>query len=70
MIAQRVVVDHVRHVGGVTNVEMTKELHLTERCARQRYNCYVEDEKKKREHTQQTQKRKILLDEIDELAIY
>ncbi|KAJ8393827.1 hypothetical protein AAFF_G00055560 [Aldrovandia affinis] len=67
LIAQRVIVDHLHHVGGVANVGMTKELLQSAGCARQRYHVYLNEEKKKREHTQQTQKRKVVQDEVDQL---
>ncbi len=51
LIAQRVIVDRLHHVGGVTNVAMTKELLKSAGCARQRYHEYLDEEKK--EHTQQ-----------------
>ncbi|KAJ8386093.1 hypothetical protein AAFF_G00176870 [Aldrovandia affinis] len=69
LIAQWVIVDHLHHVGGVANVGMTKELLQSAGCARQRYHVYLNEEKKKREHTQQTQKRKVVQDEVNQLKV-
>ncbi|KAL1246699.1 hypothetical protein QQF64_034367 [Cirrhinus molitorella] len=61
--AQRVIADHLRVVGGITNVAIDKELLLSVSCARQRYMA-----SKKREETQaKNQKRKALFEEIEEL---
>ncbi len=57
LIAQRVIVDRLHHVGGVTNVAMTKELLKSAGCTRQRYHEYLDEEKK--EHTQQKNKTSI-----------
>lgn len=54
LIALRVIVEHLDHVGGVVNVGMTKKLLQSVGCARQRYYVYLNEEKKKREHTQHT----------------
>lgn len=40
MVAQRLIVDHVRSVGGITKVEITG--------ARQKYHGYLDEEKRKR----------------------
>ncbi len=65
--AQRMIVDHLRVVGGIENVAVDKELLLSVSCARQRYIASLE-EKKKREETQaNNQKRKALFEEIEEL---
>lgn len=68
LIAQRVIVDRLHHVGGVTNVVMTKELLKSAGCARQRYHEYLDEEKKK-EHTQQTKKQQVLQDEVDQMKM-
>ncbi len=65
--AQRMIVDHLRVVGGIENVAVDKELLLSVSCARQRYIASLE-EKKKREETQaNNHKRKALFEEIEEL---
>lgn len=66
MIAQRVIVDHLYLVGGVAKVQMTKELLQSAHFARQRYNLYLEEEEKKREQTRQTQKQRVMQDEVDQ----
>lgn len=67
VVAQRVIVDHLHHVGGVGNVTMTKELLHSASCARQRYHAFLDDEKKKKELGQQALKRKAAQDELDQL---
>ncbi len=57
LIAQRVIVDRLHHVGGVTNVVMTKEPLKSAGCARQRYHEYLDEEKKK-EHKKKKKKKK------------
>ncbi len=49
LVAQRLIVDHVRSVGGVTKVEITKELLLSAAGARQKYHGYLDEEKRKKE---------------------
>ncbi|KAL1276124.1 hypothetical protein QQF64_035747 [Cirrhinus molitorella] len=44
LLAQRLIVDHVRFVGGVTKVEITKELLLSAAGARQKYHGYLDEE--------------------------
>ncbi|XP_072564133.1 uncharacterized protein [Paramormyrops kingsleyae] len=49
LVAQRLIVDHIRSVGGIIKVEITKELLLSAAGARQKYHGYLEEEKKKKE---------------------
>ncbi|KAL2102125.1 hypothetical protein ACEWY4_001293 [Coilia grayii] len=66
LVAQRIISDHVSYVGGLTNVSITKEL-LSASSARQRYRSFLEDEKKQKEDLLRGEKRKALLEEVDEL---
>ncbi|KAE8278809.1 hypothetical protein D5F01_LYC22384 [Larimichthys crocea] len=67
LIAQRLIVGHVRSVGGVTNVAITKELLLSVAGARQRYHSFLDDQKRASVKEMGAQKRKALGDELDEL---
>lgn len=67
LIAQRLIVGHVRSVGDVTKVSLTKELLMSVSSARQRYQSYLDDIKRANEKQKSVQKRKALGDELDEL---
>lgn len=67
LVAQRLIVGHIRSVGGVTNVQLTKELLISVSGARQRYHSYLDDQKRATDKEKSVQKRKALADELDEL---
>lgn len=67
LIAQRTICDYVTKAGGILNVGMTKELLLSVRMARQKYERYLEDEREKNKTIEQKNKRKHAIDIIDEL---
>ena len=67
LVAQRLIVDHVRSVGGINKVEITKELLLSAAGARQKYHGYLDEEKRKKERQGIDMKRKALTDELDDL---
>ena len=62
-IAQRVVHDHIVSVGGIFNVDITKDLMTSCQASRARYQTYLDD--KKRAHESVSLKRKHV-DEFDE----
>ncbi|KAL3042124.1 hypothetical protein OYC64_020135 [Pagothenia borchgrevinki] len=66
LVAQRLIVGHIRSVGGVTNVQL-KELLISVSGARQRYHSYLDDQKRANAKEKRVQKRKALADELDEL---
>jgi hypothetical protein len=67
-VAKRLVLDHLRAVGGICNVDNSnKQLLLSCSAARQRYHAYLDEEKKQKEATATGQKRKKIEDEIDGL---
>lgn len=66
---ERIIVDHQHRVSGVANVGMTKELLRTSGCARQTYHVYFDEEKEKREQTQQTRKWKVVQEEVDQIMM-
>ena len=69
IISRRIIVDHVRSVGGVANVKIDKEFLRYVRGARLRYEHHLESEKKKQEESVETRKRKLAEEEINQLQI-
>jgi len=61
------IVDHVRSVGVVNKVEITKELLFSAARARQKYLGYLDEEKIKKERQGIELKRKAITDELDDL---
>jgi hypothetical protein len=67
-VAKRLVYDHLRLVGGISNVDTSnKQLLLSCTAARQRYFGHLEAEKKQKDDIAKGQKRKAIEDEIDRL---
>ena len=64
-IAQRLVNDHVKAVGGVMGVALTKELLASCSAARGRYTTYLDKMQKDRMSSAESNKRKSTVDEID-----
>ncbi len=54
IVSQRLICDYVRMCGGVVKVPLTKELLNECASARNRYRIFLEDERKKKEKTKQT----------------
>ncbi|MGH0127645.1 UNVERIFIED_CONTAM: hypothetical protein FKN15_071800 [Acipenser sinensis] len=69
LVAQKVIVDHLHYVGGVTHMRISKELLQSAGSARQRYHAYLDEEGRKKEDMQKSQKRKAALDEVEELKV-
>ena len=69
IIAQRAITDHLRSIGGVQNLVMTKELLLSASSGRQKYHAYLDEERKKEEGKKKSEKRKAAFDEIDALKV-
>lgn len=67
LVVQRLIVDHVRSVGGVTKVNITKELLMSAAGARQNYHAYLDDQKRVTEKKTVALKRKALNNEIHDL---
>ncbi|KAL7388776.1 hypothetical protein ABVT39_020436 [Epinephelus coioides] len=67
LVAQRLIIGHIRSVGGVTNVQLTKELLISVSGARQGYHSYLDEQKRVNEKERSVQKRKALADELDKL---
>lgn len=67
VVAQRLICDHVRVYGAVTQVPLTKELLNYCATARTRYRMYLDEEKRKKTKDEQMTKRKIAEDELEVL---
>ena len=67
MRPQRVIIDHIRAVGGVLDVEITKELLISAGGARQRYIAYLDEQKREKSNTALAMKRKTHMEELGEL---
>ena len=64
LVAQRVICDHVRSVGGVLNVVFSKELLLSAASGRQRYHTALDEKRRENEATRRSDRKRSLLDEI------
>lgn len=67
VVAQRLIVDHVQSVRGVTKVKITKELLQSAAGARQKYHAYLDEQKRVAEKQAVDLKRKALSDELHDL---
>ena len=66
-VAQRRICDHVRAIGGIEKVIIDKSLILSVSAARQRYHANQDDQKEQEKQKALAQKRKALIDEIEDL---
>ncbi|XP_041347559.1 uncharacterized protein LOC121367447 [Gigantopelta aegis] len=64
-VALRTISDYLSYVGGIFNVNMTKQLLCSVLGARHRYHQYLEEEKRKKCQEVMNLKRKAATDEID-----
>ena len=69
LVAQRVICDHVRSVGGVLNVVFSKELLLSAASGRQRYHTAIDEKRRENEATRRSERKRSLLEEISTLEI-
>ena len=67
LVAQRLLCDHVKTVGGVSNVTINNKLLVSSAMARQKYELYLQEEREKKKSNEEMRKRKHLLDELDDL---
>ena len=67
VIAQRQVIDHVNHVGGILNVQLSKKLIYSASSASKRYNAFLEETRKSKSEEEAVQRRKKILDQIHDL---
>jgi len=56
--ARRIIKDHIIHVNGVTNVEITSNMVLAARSARAKYANYLAQQKEEQEVRKRNKKRK------------
>ena len=59
LVAQRIVKDHIHHVGGLWGVVIAKELLNSVQYGRQRYHAYLEERKTEKENKDKGEKRKL-----------
>ena len=59
--------DHLINVGGVTKVSLSKELLASASSARQTYQTYLDEEKRKKVEQRRGQKRAAVLDALNNL---
>jgi hypothetical protein len=64
VVAQRLICDHVASVGGIRNVQLSKQLLMSAASARQNYTAHLEDQRRQKLREEGCQKRKAILDEI------
>ena len=67
LVADRILCDQNRTVGGVLNVSITKNLLISAVMSSQRCEKYLQDERDRKKTDEKTRKRKHVLDEIEEL---
>ena len=65
--AKHLIFDHMRAIGGLMNVDIHKQLHVSCSTARKRYFTYLDDQKKMTEDEGKSRKRKAIADEVDNL---
>lgn len=67
LVALRSITDHVKHVGGIKNVVVTKKLLFAAASPRQKYQHYLDDQKRAEEEQKRGKKRKAEMDEVEGL---
>ena len=67
LVAQRVICDHVRSVGGVLRVDFSKELLLSAASGRQRYHAALDEKRRETEATRRSESKRSLREEISTL---
>ena len=67
LVAKRVMKDHLRHIGGVSKVQITKELVSSAKSAHRRYVQHLEEEKAKARRPAAEKRRATALSDLDEL---
>ena len=66
-VAQRMVCDHLRSVGGIGNVTLNKKLLVSAASARSRYHAYLDEQREKKATEVAKLKRKAAADVLEEL---
>lgn len=65
IVSQRIIIDHVRSVGGILKVDITKGLLLSAASAKQKYNYYLAEQKNKNESKMTKKRKEIIHEEIN-----
>ena len=66
-VAQRLICDHLKAVGGIDNVVITNSLLTSASSARHKYHAWLDEQKAKKIKVDLAQKRKGVMDEIEEI---
>lgn len=66
-VAQHLVCDYMKSVGGISKIIVDKELLLLFAGARQKYSQFLDDKNHLRAEREKGEKQKLLTDEIEEL---
>lgn len=66
LVAHRAICEHVTKVGGILKVDINKELLLSAKFSRQRYDKYLEVEREKKKSAEEKKKRKCTLQATEE----
>ncbi|XP_070192249.1 uncharacterized protein [Littorina saxatilis] len=69
LVARRQILNHIRQVGGVLKVDMSKELLMSASSARSRYQQFLDEEKKENEAVRAGAKRKRVEDSVSDLKL-
>ena len=67
LVARRVIKDHILHVKGVMNINITCAMVVAARSARSKYTHYLTQKKQQQEKEKQDKKRKAETDAVREL---
>ena len=67
LIAQHIICDYVKSIGGIANVTCSKELLISATSARQRYQTHLDDLKKERESMKVSERKRTLTTEVAEV---
>ena len=67
LIAQRLIIDNIRRVGGPHKIVITKGLLAFASSARQKYWQYLDDKKQEAIQLEKSSKRKLAFDEVEQL---
>jgi len=59
LVAQHVIIDHINYVGGLGKVKVSKQMLLSAPTARNKYQMYLDKEKKKRKETENHERKAI-----------
>ncbi|KAK7880785.1 hypothetical protein WMY93_032598 [Mugilogobius chulae] len=69
VIAQRIICDHVQHVGGLCSIDYSKELLMSAADAKEKYERYCEDQLRLQRNKQNVKKRKRFEEEVREIRM-